>query len=97
MCNAAHIFLTVSEQSAKCEKSMRVCVRVCVQGCVCVRVCVGVRVCVSCHRTVQLNEHKPTGLTCAINGAITVRRKSRIMETKLLDCDGGHLAAAFPG
>ena len=77
---------------------MRVCVRVCVQGCVCVcvRVCVGVRVCVLCHRTVQLNEHKPTGLTCAINGAITVRRKSRIMETKLLDCDGGHLAAAFP-
>ena len=60
--------------------------------CVCVRVRVGVRVCVSCHRTVQLNEHKPTGLTWAINGA----RKSRIMETKLLDYDGGHLAAAFP-
>ena len=43
-----------------------VCVCVCVQGCVClcvrVCVCVGVRVCVSCHRTVQLNEHKPTGL-----------------------------------
>ena len=69
----------------------------CVCACVRAGVCVRVRVCVSCHRTVQLNEHKPTGLTCAINGAITVRRKSRIMETKLLDYDGGHLAAAFPG
>ena len=78
---------------------MYACVCACVHAGVCVRVrvCVGVRVCVSCHRTVQLNEHKPTGLTCAINGAITVRRKLRIMETKLLDYDGGHLAAAFPG